>query len=98
MASHVIDVQGEQSIWQTAINIHMFHAAATLALAALFAQMNSRFLQWGAWSIVAGTSVFCGSIYLHVMTGHQFSVVAPTGGLLMIAGWVLTIVAFSGKQ
>jgi len=65
-----------------------------LALAALLSHQQSRILQWGAWSIVSGTVIFCGSIYLHITSGQLFPGVAPVGGLLMMAGWGLVILVF----
>jgi len=94
MGSHLIDMKGMQGIWHTASIIHLFNAVALLALAALLANMSSRLLIWGAWLIVLGTLAFCGSIYIHVVTGHQISNLAPSGGMLMMAGWFLVVVAF----
>jgi len=97
LASHVIDMKGLQSIWQTASIIHMFNAAALLGLAALLANLESRLLHWGAWLIVLGTVVFCGSIYLHVITGLVIPKVTPSGGVLMMAGWLLSALSFLRK-
>jgi uncharacterized membrane protein YgdD (TMEM256/DUF423 family) len=94
MGGHLIDMKGLQSIWETASVIHMFNAVALIALAALLAHMNSRLLIWGAWVIVLGTVAFCGSIYFHVVSGQLIPNVAPAGGMLMMAGWFLVVVAF----
>ncbi|MGB7454012.1 MAG: DUF423 domain-containing protein [Lysobacterales bacterium] len=98
MGSHLFDMNGLQGIWQTASNIHLFNSAALLGLAALLVKLESHSLKWGAWLIVLGTVVFCGSIYLHVITGLTMSGVAPSGGLLMMAGWLLAIFAFLRKS
>ncbi len=98
LGSHLIDMKGLQGIWQTASILHLFNAAALLGLAALLANLESRPLQWGAWSIATGTVVFCGSIYLHVITGLTIPAVAPAGGLLMMAGWSLAALAFLRKS
>ena len=98
LGSHMIDMKGLQGIWQTASILHLFNAAALIGLAALLANLESRFLQWGAWLIVLGTVVFCGSIYLHVVSGYKMSSVAPTGGLLMMAGWFLAVLALLRKS
>jgi len=98
MGSHLIDMKGLQGIWQTASMLHLFNAAALMGLAALLANLESRSLQWGACFIVIGTVVFCGSIYLHVMTGRTISGVAPVGGSLMMAGWLLAVLAFLRKS
>ena len=94
MGGHLIDMKGLQSIWETASVIHMFNAVALIALDALLAHMNSRLLIWGAWVIVLGTVAFCGSIYFHVVSGQLIPNVAPAGGMLMMAGWFLVVVAF----
>ena len=94
MGSHLFDMKGMQGIWQIASNIHLFSAAGLLGVAALLARLESRWLMWGACLIVLGSVVFCGSIYLHVITGHTFSGVAPSGGMLMMTGWLLAALAF----
>jgi len=97
MGSHLVDMKGMQGIWHTASSIHLFNAAALIGLAALLANLNSRLLLWSAWTIVAGTVVFCGSIYLHVVTGQLVPNVTPAGGMLMMAGWFMAILAFLRK-
>ncbi len=97
MGSHLFDMKGMQGLWQIASNIHLFNAAALLGLAALLARLESPVLKWGAWLIVLGALIFCGSIYLHVITGHVVPRVTPSGGLLMMAGWVLVALAFMRK-
>ena len=98
LGSHLIDLNGMQAIWQTALIIHLFNAAALMGLAALLARSESSPLKWGAWLIVIGTIVFCGSIYLHVITGNTIPKVTPSGGLLMMAGWALVILGFLRKS
>ena len=98
MGSHLFDMKGMQGIWSTASNIHLFNAAALTGLAALLANMQSRPLQWAAWLIVVGTVIFCGSIYFHVITGYTIPRVTPSGGLLMMAGWLLAALAFLRKS
>jgi len=98
MGSHFFDMKGMQGIWSTASNIHLFNAAALTGLAALLANMQSRPLQWAAWLIVVGTVIFSGSIYFHVITGYTIPRVTPSGGLLMMAGWLLAALAFLRKS
>ena len=97
MGSHLFDMNGLQGIWQTASNIHLFNSAALLGLAALLSISESRPLKWGTWMIVMGTVVFCGSIYMHVVTGRTIPAVTPSGGLLMMGGWLLAALAFLRK-
>ena len=98
LGSHLIDMNGMQDIWQTALIIHLFNAAALMGLAAFLVGPVSPPLKWGTWLIVFGTIVFCGSIYLHVITGTSIPKVTPSGGLLMMTGWVLVAMAFLRKS
>lgn len=97
MGSHMIDMNGMQSSWQTASKLHLFSAAALIGLAALLAIYESGLLRWGTWLIIAGTLVFCGSIYAHVITGFSLGMVTPSGGVLMMLGWLLAAIAFLRK-
>ena len=94
MGSHLFEMNGLQGLWQTASNLHLFNAAGLVGLAALLARYDSTPLKWGGWLVVLGTVVFCGSIYLHVITGRTVPSVTPSGGLLMMAGWLLAAFAF----
>jgi len=98
MGSHLVDMNGLQDIWRTASNIHLFSAASLMGLAALLTRLESAPLKWGSWLIVLGTIIFCGSIYLHVITGRNLPAVTPGGGLLMMSGWLLTALAFLRKS
>ncbi len=98
MGSHLINMNGMQGIWQTASNLHLFNAAGLLGLAALLARQASAPLKWGAWLVVLGTVVFCGSIYVNVISGRSLPSVTPSGGMLMMAGWLLTALAFVRKS
>ena len=97
LGSHAIPMNGMQSSWQTASNLHLFSAAAVVGLAALIAIHESKLLQWGTWLIIVGTVVFCGSIYIRVMTGYSLGAVTPSGGMLMMLGWLVAAIAFLRK-
>lgn len=94
MGSHLINMNGMRATWDIAVNMHMFSAAALVGLAALLAVFESTLLRLGVWAILLGTIVFCGSIYVHVITGHTLRAVTPSGGLLMMLGWLLAALGF----
>jgi uncharacterized membrane protein YgdD (TMEM256/DUF423 family) len=98
MGSHLFNMNGMQHLWQTASQIHLFSAASLLGVAALLAWLKSPFIRWGAWLIILGTFIFCGSIYLHVISGHTLKNLTPAGGLIMMSGWVMTALAFLRKS
>ena len=98
MGSHLINMNGMENIWRIASNIHLFSAAALMGLAALLSHHHSELLKWGAWLIVLGTVVFCGNIYLHVISGYTVAKVTPLGGFMMMAGWLMAALAFLRKS
>jgi uncharacterized membrane protein YgdD (TMEM256/DUF423 family) len=72
--------------WNTAVQWHMWHAVALVALAAV--PLDGRSLP--ALLIGAGTIVFAGSLYVMALSGLRWlGAVTPVGGLLLIAGWLL---------
>jgi uncharacterized membrane protein YgdD (TMEM256/DUF423 family) len=72
--------------WNTAVQWHMWHAVALVALAA--APIDGRGLP--ALLIGAGTTIFAGSLYVMALSGLRWlGAITPVGGLLLIAGWLL---------
>jgi uncharacterized membrane protein YgdD (TMEM256/DUF423 family) len=79
--------EAQLASWQTAVEYHLFHAVALLALA-LWADATARPLGASPWLFTAGVLLFSGSIYLLVLTPWRWlGPVTPLGGLLLIAGW-----------
>lgn len=73
---------------QTAANYALFHAAA-LAAIGLAAGSYRGFLAAGTL-MALGVTLFSGDIALRTLTSVQlFPMAAPTGGMLLIAGWLL---------
>ena len=71
--------------WETAAQYQMWHAIGLIALGAA----PLRGLGRPAASLVAGTLIFSGSLYLMALTGLRWlGMVTPVGGTLMIAGWI----------
>ena len=97
MGSHVIEMGGLQGAWEAATGMHLFNAAGLLGLAALNSRHRSKLLTLGAWVILLGTLLFAGSIYLHVITGYKITNMAPTGGILMMSGWLLAAIGMVWK-
>lgn len=63
------------------------HAPALLVLA-LFAPA-SRAATLGGALLVVGLALFCGDLFMRDITGNRlFPLAAPTGGSLMILGWL----------
>lgn len=77
----------------TAANFLLFHAPAFLALG-LFGSSAGRVLKAGGWVILAGLLLFAGDLVArHYLGNRLFPMAAPTGGTLMIAGWLVIALA-----
>lgn len=80
----------------SASSMLLFHAAAVLAAAALI-ERGVAHLQIGlvaAFGFVIGAALFAGDLTLRQYVGHGlFTMAAPTGGMLLILGWVTLAVS-----
>lgn len=82
------------AVFETAARYQMFHALALLAAA----WAASRWPGWrpraAGWCFVAGSVVFCGSLYALALSGvRALGAITPAGGVLLIAGWLLLALA-----
>lgn len=77
----------------TAANFLLFHAPAFLAIG-LFGSSAGRVLKAGGWILLVGLLLFTGDLAArHYFGNRLFPMAAPTGGTLMIAGWLVVALA-----
>lgn len=77
-------------VFETAARYQMFHALALLAAAWAVSRWPGWRARGAGWCFVAGTLVFCGSLYALVGSGvRALGAITPVGGVLFIAGWLL---------
>lgn len=75
--------------FQTGARYHLVHALAAILLAIASAQFSRPALVRAGWTLVTGTALFSGSLYLLVLTDTPaLGAVAPFGGVLLITGWI----------
>jgi uncharacterized membrane protein YgdD (TMEM256/DUF423 family) len=74
-----------QALLQTAAALLFGHG---VALAALARGAYGRRRRLALAGLLAGSVLFAGSLVVHALAGVQLRL-APTGGLLMIGGWLL---------
>lgn len=80
--------------YETAVRYQMYHALALFAVVGMMRWTQSPLLGWAGWLLVAGVVIFSGSLYLIVFTDRSwFGAIAPIGGVAMIAGWLLMLIA-----
>ena len=80
--------------WATAVDYHLFHTLAILALSALFRGKTSVWLQRALRAFIAGILVFSGSLYALVITDVGIlGAITPVGGVLLLLGWIYALIA-----
>lgn len=76
------------AVWNTAVDYHLLHAVALLALA-LYAAATGRSVATPTALFTAGIALFSGSLYALSLGGPRWlGPVTPIGGLCLIAGWL----------
>jgi uncharacterized membrane protein YgdD (TMEM256/DUF423 family) len=87
---------GDASRLASASTMLLFHATAILATVALLARglLHGGIGLVGASGFVIGAVLFAGDLSLRQYAGHSlFPMAAPTGGMVMIAGWLAVTLA-----
>ncbi|GGD63659.1 DUF423 domain-containing protein [Lacimicrobium alkaliphilum] len=82
------------SAFQTGVQYQLWHSLALILLVLLYRHQPQPMLQWSAISILVGVVLFSGSLYMLALTGMRFfGPITPLGGLIMIFGWLLLVIA-----
>jgi uncharacterized membrane protein YgdD (TMEM256/DUF423 family) len=79
---------GALAMMRTAIEMQGWHALALLACG-LWAPRGGRLADLAGAAFAAGTALFCGAVYMIVLGGSRLGIMAPAGGTLLMAGWLL---------
>ena len=96
VGSHILppDSAEAQKLWATALQIQMFHTVALLGIAALIQPGSPPLMPWSGIAMMFGLLIFCGSLYLRASGFVPVpGLLAPLGGLLLMAAWLVLIVA-----
>ncbi len=76
----------------SALMIQGWHAAALL-VAGLMAERGRRMAHLAGAAFAIGTAAFCGAVWWGALGGASLGPVAPTGGMLLMAGWAVLALA-----
>jgi uncharacterized membrane protein YgdD (TMEM256/DUF423 family) len=78
-------------IFETGARYQMYHALGLMLLAVAMDRWSERGLGVAAWLLGVGTVVFSGTLVLLALTGIRWlGAITPIGGVLLIAGWLVT--------
>lgn len=79
---------GDARLWNAIAMVALTHAAAFIGLSVL-ASRGIRALRLTALVIAIGATIFICDLAVRAYTGDRlFAMAAPTGGVLMITGWI----------
>jgi len=77
------------AVFETGARYQMYHALALLVVAGVISVAPSHWAEAAGWLFVAGTVLFCGSLYLLALTGQRWlGAVTPLGGVAFLVGWL----------
>lgn len=90
----MVDDRGLE-VFQTGVTYQLVHSFALILVAMLAGMGLSRpILKWAAGFYLAGILLFCGSLYLLVLTELRWpGPVTPAGGVCFMVGWALLVAA-----
>jgi uncharacterized membrane protein YgdD (TMEM256/DUF423 family) len=78
----------------TVATMLLVHAPALLAVGLLGGAFGGKVLRLGAYCLLVGVLLFAGDLLARdYVGGALFSMAAPTGGTLMILGWIIIAAA-----
>lgn len=83
------------AVWKTAVDYQMYHALALLGVGLLVRQGLSGTLPLAAGACFGlGVLLFSGSLYALCLSGARaLGALTPLGGVFLLAGWALLLVA-----
>jgi uncharacterized membrane protein YgdD (TMEM256/DUF423 family) len=90
---------GQAANFQTAAHYHMYCALALLAVGAVVLSGRSGAASCVAgWSLLVGSLIFSGSLYLMSVTGARWlGAITPIGGVAMLVGWAALALAAGAR-
>lgn len=92
VGSHALPLADAEALnsFETAVRFQFFHGLGVIAIAlAGLTGPGGRLRAWAAWLMIAGSLLFCGSIYARALGAPSGIVgVAPYGGVAFMLGWL----------
>jgi uncharacterized membrane protein YgdD (TMEM256/DUF423 family) len=80
--------QGDLNTFEVAVRYQTYHSLALVLVAALAASVPGFRGRVAAWAFTIGILIFCGSLYVLVLTGERWlGALTPLGGVAFLVGW-----------
>jgi uncharacterized membrane protein YgdD (TMEM256/DUF423 family) len=87
-AAHGIADPSAVRIVSSGVQMQGWHALALLGVG-LWAPRGGRLANAAGAAFAVGLILFCGSVYALGLAGMSWGVLAPTGGVVLMLGWLL---------
>ena len=92
VGSHALTFADAQALrsFETAVHFQFFHGLGVIAIALVgLAGRGGQLRALAAWLMIAGTVLFCGSIYARALgVSPGIVAAAPYGGVAFMVGWL----------
>lgn len=90
LAAHGLEEIGPARLHmvRNALQMQGWHALALLACG-LWAPRGGRLADWAGAAFALGLVLFCGGVYGLALAGWLIGILAPFGGTLLMAGWII---------
>lgn len=90
----ILEANSRVDTFETAVKYHFYHALGLLFIGLFSHRQPSKWLSYAGNCLLAGVIIFSGSLYALCLSGITFlGAITPIGGVCMIAGWFLVVVA-----
>lgn len=76
------------AVFNIAAEYQMIHSLALIACGLVARFYTTGYLQAAVWLFIAGSLLFCGSLYLLALGFKGFGLITPLGGFCFMAGWL----------
>lgn len=91
-----LEAQNRIETFETAVKYQFYHTIALLAIGLLMYKVSDKLLGYAGYSMIGGILIFSGSLYILCLSGVRWlGAITPIGGVLMIVGWVLLLLALA---
>ena len=88
------------TVFQTGVQYHFYHALGLIFIGLIAnIQIDDKRLRLSGWFMLAGITIFSGSLYIMTITGIKWlGAITPIGGFLFILSWIVLITSFNTKK
>ncbi|HCW07559.1 MAG TPA: DUF423 domain-containing protein [Cytophagales bacterium] len=91
---NLLTQHGRTETYELAVKYQFYHGITLLVLGLLMEKFHNNLMAWSSLSMTLGILFFSGSLYLFALTNQKmFAMITPIGGLFLLAGWAIMLLA-----